>query len=278
MAPRSQPIVNLMSDASLIAALYLEAVLPVLPYLAAHDAPLTAALAGPDVAVTLIAPGGLCCRLAVTDNTPSLTHVPRASDLRLWFPSAAQVLRAFDGKGRPPFALPIGGFHRALRARRLVAAGARLETLLNTRATAHLALHAWGNLLVGIAGASVWLRRHPDGPELHRRIGSGIGTISCNDFPAPIWFDAAALTWGVGMPPGPVRVAITFGNLDVALAELDQRLVAPAALGLGDLRITGYLPLAEHLGIVMLAAGKLLKPSPSFELIAPSSQLPAHSS
>jgi hypothetical protein len=80
------------------------------------------------------------------------------------------------------------------------------------------------------------------------------------------------------MPPRPVRVAITFGNLDVALAELDQRLVAPAALGLGDLRITGYLPLAEHLGIVMLADGKLLKPSPSFELIAPSSQLIAHSS
>jgi hypothetical protein len=45
----------------------------------------------------------------------------------------------------------------------------------------------------------------------------------------------------------------------VVLAELDQRLVAPAALGLGDLRITGYLPLAEHLGVVMLAAGKLLK-------------------
>ena len=38
-------------------------------------------------------------------------------------------------------------------------------------------------------------------------------------------------------------------------------IVAPAALGLGDLRITGYLPLAEHLGVVMLAAGKLLKNS-----------------
>ena len=248
-----------MSDTPLIAALYLEAVLPVLPHLAAHDAPLTAALAGPDVAVILLAPNGLRCRLAVKANVATLTPAPRSGDIRLWFPTAHQVVRAFDGQGRTSLALPISGIHRLLRARRLVAAGARLETLLNTRADSHLTLHAWGNLLVGIAAASVWLRRHPNGPALHRRIGSGIGTISCKDFPAPIWFDAAALTWGVGPPPGPARVAITFGNLDVVLAELDQRLVAPAALGLGELRITGYLPLAEHLGVVMLAAGKLLK-------------------
>jgi hypothetical protein len=102
--------------------------------------------------------------------------------------------------------------------------------------------------------------RHPDGPELHHRIGSGISTITCKDFPAPLWFDAAALTWGVGPPPGPARVAITFGNLDVVLAELDHRLDAPAALGLGTLRIEGHLPFAENLGVIMLAAGKLLKP------------------
>ena len=250
-----------MSDASLLAALYLEAVLPVLPHLAAHDAPLAAALTGADVAVTLLAPGGLGCRLVVSANVATVTHAPRSGDIHLWFTTAHQVVRAFDGKGRPALALPLSGFHRLLRARRFVAAGARLETLLNTRADTHLALHAWGNLLVGIAAASVWLRRHPDGPALHSRIGSGIGTITCKDFPAPIWFDAAALTWGVGPPPGPTRVAITFGNLDVVLAELDQRLVAPAALGLGELRITGYLPLAEHLGVVMLAAGKLLKNS-----------------
>ena len=250
-----------MSDASLLAALYLEAVLPVLPHLAAHDAPLAAALTGADVAVTLLAPGGLRCRLAVSANVATVTSPPPSGDIRLWFTTAHQVVRAFDGKGRPALALPLSGFHRLLRARRFVAAGARLETLLNTRADTHLALHAWGNLLVGIAAASVWLRRHPDGPALHSRIGSGIGTITCKDFPAPIWFDAAALTWGVGPPPGPTRVAITFGNLDVVLAELDQRLVAPAALGLGELRITGYLPLAEHLGVVMLAAGKLLKNS-----------------
>ena len=252
-----------MSNAPFLAALYLEAVLPVLPHLAAHDAPLAAALAGPDLAVSLLAPGGLRTRLALSGGVPIVTHQPHAGDLRLWFPTSTQVVRAFDGQGRPALALPLGGFFKFGRARRLVAAGARLETLLNTRADTYLALHAWGNLLVGIAAAAVWLRRQPDGPELQRRLGGGIGTISCKDFPAPIWFDAAALTWGVGPPPGPVRVAITFANLATVLAELDHRLDAPAALGLGTLRIEGYLPLAEHLGVVMLMAGNLLKPAAS---------------
>ena len=245
----------------MLASLYLEAVLPVLPHLAAHDPALAAALAGPDLAVSLLAPGGLRTRLALTGGVAAVTHVPRTGDLRLWFPTTAQVVRAFDGQGRPALALPLGGFFKLGRARRLVAAGARLETLLNTRAETHLALHAWGNLLVGVAAAAVWLRRHPDGPKLHRRLGGGLGTISCSDFPTPIWFDAAALTWGVGPPPGPVRVAITFADLTTVLAELDHRLDAPAALGLGTLRIDGYLPLAEHLGVVMLMAGNLLKPS-----------------
>jgi hypothetical protein len=57
-------------------------------------------------------------------------------------------------------------------------------------------------------------------------------------------------------------VAVSFADLATVLAELDQRLDAPAALGLGGLRIEGYLPLAEQLGIIMLQAGKLLKPQP----------------
>ena len=108
-----------MSDTPLLAALYLEAVLPVLPHLAAHDAPLATALAGPDVAVTLLAPGALRCRLAVAANIATVTPAPRSGDLRLWFPTAQQVVRAFDGQGRTALALPLSGFHRLLRARRL---------------------------------------------------------------------------------------------------------------------------------------------------------------
>lgn len=252
-----------MTDLALAAALYWEAALPAMPLLAAHDAPLAAALAGPDVAVAFSAPGNLRARCAIIGGQLTVSREPaRPGDVRLWFPTAGQVVRAFDGSGRAALALPFGGFTRLARARRFTAAGQRLEVLLNTREPAHLALHAWGNLAVGIHAAMTWLRRHPDGPAAHASLGRGTAVFVCPAFPAPLWLDLATLTAGTGEPPAPVTVRIEFADLATVLAELDHQLDAPAALGLGTLRITGYLPLAENLGLVMLAAGNLLKPAP----------------
>jgi len=247
-----------MTDSRLKAALYLEAVLPALGHLAPHDEALRHAASGPRAfAVSLAVRGGPVRRLALSaDGTIATGDTPRPGDLRLWFPTAGQFLRTMET--RPALALPVGGWGSLGQVRRFSAAGARLETVLNTRADAHLPLHAWGNLLVGVAAACVWLRHHPS-----ERTGlSGTGTLACPDFPAPIWFDAGALAWGVGDLPASPTVRITFARLSVVLAELDNQLDQPAALGLGDLVITGLQPLAEKLGLVMQQAGQLLKPAP----------------
>ena len=246
-----------MTETSLKAALYLDAVLPALAHLAPHDAPLRESAAGKRAfAITLCPRGGPARRLAfAADGGISTGDTAQPGDLRLWFPAAGQFLRTMEN--RPALALPVGGWNALGQVGRFSAAGKRLETLLNTRADTHLPLHAWGNLLVGVAAACAWLRRHPD-----ERIGLvGTGVLACPDFPAPIWFDVGALTWGAGSPPAPPTVNITFARLSVVLAELDNRLDQPAALGLGDLTITGLQPLAEKLGLVMLKAGKLLKPA-----------------
>ena len=256
-----------MTDPALQAALYLEAVLPALPALAAHDEALAAALAGPDVAVSLFAPSKLRARVAVTSNRASVTHEPQRADLRLWFPSTGQLIHAFDGSGRPAFALPFAGLIHLPRARRLVIAGKRLETLLNTRAPGHLALHAWGNLLVGIHAATTLLRRRPS--AWHGLPARGSIAFACPAFPTPLWIDLSTLTVGTSEPSAPVAARVTFADLSTVFAELDHALDAPAALGLGTLRVEGHLPLAEALGQLMLQAGRLLKPS---------SQLSAHSS
>lgn len=250
-----------MTGQTLQAALHLEAVLPALPLLAAHDAPLAAALAGPEVAVTLVTTSGLRIRLSVENDLPSVSFAPRPGDLRLWFPSPRQLVRAFDGSGRSALALPVRGFTKLVRARRLLAAGERLKTLLNTRAQAHLPLLAWGNLAVGLNAAAVWLRRHPDGPAALARLGTGTAVFSCPDFPASLWLDLATLQTGSGDPASPAAVRVEFADTATVLAELDRQLDAPAALGLGTLRIEGNLPLAENLGLVMLQAGNLLKPA-----------------
>jgi hypothetical protein len=254
----------------LLAALYLEAVLPAIPLLAAHDSALVAALAGPDFAVVFSTSGGLRTRLAVRSGTATATFGPAASaqsgDIRIWFPTPAQVVRAFDGKHRPALALPLGGWFQLTQLKRLTAAGARLESLLNCRPAANspdLALHAWGNLAVGLAAAAAWLRHHPDGPATRARLGSGVVVFSCSALPSPLWLDLTSLTTGTGPPPPAalLMATITFADLDTLLAELDHQLDAPAALGLGTLRLTGYLPLAENLGLLLLKVGALLKPN-----------------
>lgn len=249
-----------MSETALKAALYLEAVLPVLPLLAAHDAPLATALAGHDVTVAFSFPGGPSASLSVVKNRPTFSRERQRGAARLWFPTAGQLVRAFDGSGRTALAIPIGGFTRLGRARRFTVASQRFEALLNTRDPGHLALHAWSNLAVGIRAAMTWLRRHPDGPATHARLGQGTLVFACPAFPASLWLDLGTLTAGTGEPATPITVCITFTDLATVLAELDNQLDATAALGLGTLKITGHLPLAENLSLVMLKAAKLLKP------------------
>ena len=248
-----------MTETSLKAALYLEAVLPALAHLVPHDAALRESAAGKRAfAIALRPHRSSVRRLAFsTDGSISTSNTAQPGDLRLWFPTAGQFLRTMEN--RPAFALPVGGWRGLGQVGRFSAAGKRLETLLNTRADAHLRLHAWGNLLVGVAAACAWLRHHPS-----ERAGlGGTGVLACPDFPESIWFDADTLTWGLGEPASSPTVRITFARLSVVLAELDNQLDQPAALGLGDLVITGLQPLAEKLGLVMLKAGKLLKPATS---------------
>ena len=248
-----------MTADALKATLYLEAVLPALAQFALRDAPLRTAAAGPRTFALSLAVRGLTARRRLVFTHDGIITTSGASeprDLRLWFPSPGQFLRAMAN--RPALALPVGGWGALTQVRRFSAAGARLETILNTRADAHLALHAWGSLVVGIRATVTWLRLHPS--ECHGLPARGVVVFACPAFPAPLWLDLATLATGTGEPPSPVTVRVEFADLATLLAELDNRLDAPAALGLGTLRITGYLPLAENLGLIMLKAGNLLKP------------------
>lgn len=245
-----------MTADALKAALYLDAVLPALAELSALDAPLRSAASGSRPFTVTLSVRNVGVRHLSFTPEGQITTAAVPGALHLWFPSAGQFLRTVAN--RPALTLPVGGWSQLSQVRRFSAAGARLETLLNTRANAHLALHAWGNLLVGIRATTTWLRLHPAD---RTRLSSGIVVFACPVFPAPLWLDLATLTTGTGEPASPVTARITFADLPTLLAELGHTLDSPAALGLGTLRIEGHLPLAENLGLLMLKAGNLLKPS-----------------
>ena len=250
----STSLTSSTSSTSFLAHLYLDAVLPALAELSAHDAPLRAAASGSrSFALTLSVRHVGLCHLAFTPEG-LISAVSQPNPLRLWFPSAGQFLRTVTN--RPALTLPVAGWSQLPQVRRFSAAGARLEALLNTRADSHLALHAWANLLIGIRAVTTWLRHHPAD---RARFPSGVLVFACPAFPTPIHLNLATLTSGTGEPAAPVTTRVTFADLATVLAELDRTLDAPAALGLGTLRIEGHLPLAENLDLLMLKAGELLK-------------------
>jgi len=244
-----------MTGDTLKAALYLDAVLPALAELSAHDAALRAAAAGSRPFAITLAVRSVGVRHLTFTPEGLISSATQTSALRLWSPSAGQFLRTVTN--RPALTLPVGGWSQLPQVRRFSAAGARLETLLNTRAGAHLAMHAWGNLLVGIRAVTTWLRHHPAD---RARFPSGTLVFTCPAFPTPLHLDLATLTAGTGEPATPVTSRITFIDLATVIAELDHQLDGPAALGLGTLRVEGHLPLAENISLLMLTAGNLLKP------------------
>lgn len=256
-----------MTGSTLQAALYTEAVLPVFGVLAAHDPALPPLLAGESLGVALGAPGGIRVRFAIDAGGLTISREARPGDLRFWFPHAACLARVFQQ--RRTLALPAGGWRHLRRAgARLRPLGQRLHAVLEDRPAACTdpalaVLHTWGSLLVGVAGAACWLRRHGKGAATRARLGDGLVTFQCADWPGEAWLDLATLSWGGGSPPRSPTVCTWFSTPAVALDEIDRRLDSLAALNTGIMRVTGRLPLAEALSLVMLDVDRLLHPTPS---------------
>jgi len=256
-----------MTHATLQAALYTEALLPAFGLLAAHDPALPPLLAGPTLGVALSAPGRIRVRLALDPGGLTISREAHAGDLRFWFPHAACLTRVFQQ--RRTLACPVGGWRHLRQAgARLRPLGQHLQHVLEDRAAARAdaalaVLHTWGSLLVGVAGAACWLRRHPEGPATHARLGDGLVAFQCDGWPGEAWLDLATLTWGGGRPSRPPTVCTWFSSPAVALEEIDRRLDSLAALNTGAMRVTGRLPLAEALSLVMLDVDRRLHPAPS---------------
>lgn len=253
----------------LTAALYLHAIFPAMAVLASRDPVFRNILSGRDTAITLQAPGLAPTRIARTGNQLTVGHTKNSGDLHLCFPSCGQLVRACTH--RAALALPIGGWRHFSSGQRLLeAAGIRLEQVLTDHTAAKRdpdfgRLHVPAALTVAVAGTAVWLRHHADGPALHQRYSTRLITFTTADPAFSIWLDLQPKSpaWGLGAPPRAADAAVHFADLPTVVAELSHELDSLAALGFGTLRITGLLPLAEQLGLIMQDVDRILRPATS---------------
>lgn len=110
-----------------------------------------------------------------------------------------------------------------------------------------------GALLRVMARASSWVGNLD---PVARKMGvpSGLALFEIENQPESVcWVRVRErfFSSGIGQPCDEPDVRIIFSNSKIVLAAAEQKLDSLAAVGVGDIRISGLVPLADGLSLVM---------------------------
>jgi hypothetical protein len=244
-----------------LSELYLEAVLPCLTTLAEHD-PLARELIGAKEASIVLRVirgpattvhlrrGEVLCAMAGTRN-PSVV---------LLFLNRAH-LNAFFAGHKWAVPVPVWGGWRVGLLKRFATLAQRLEAVLNGHKSviddpSGRRLYARLSLVAATLGLRALLRG--DAPTLAalHSVPLGLACFSIEgEDGASAWFDhrtsASVSTAGWGEPPRRPEVCIAFRNVEIAFLAMRDEIDSIAAVGLGDIKIDGLVPLADGLNSAM---------------------------
>jgi hypothetical protein len=189
------------------------------------------------------------------------------ADIILHFLSDRLVKPHLQGRG---FATPVP--IRGLRLWREIQSFARLGKLLEGSLNGTSGGEGEGDplfranqswLTLGVClRAAVQLSRHEAfSRQFAKEMPEGYAEFCIGEDEQGGWIQSAAgkLAAGGGPPPEPPRVRVLFPDAETALDALDDRLDLFSAVGTGKIRVEGYLPLADALGILFERVPAYLK-------------------
>jgi hypothetical protein len=244
---------------SVLSHLYLEAVLPCLADLAGQDPVARAILGNMRGSIALRVLGGPSAvvtfdgtRIACSSPSGSLPSV-----LLLFF--SRRHLNAFFGGTSWAAPLPIWGGWRIALLSRFAKLAQRLEAVLDGHAdvlasAAGRRLHARLSLIAAGLGLAPLAAGDPEAIDALRALPPGLASFSIEGEPnSTVWFDCTGSPKLAGWsePPRRPDVCIVFGNVDLAYAALRDEADTMAAIGAGEMRVDGLIPLADGLNVVM---------------------------
>jgi hypothetical protein len=172
--------------------------------------------------------------------------------ISLFFVSTRQLVRQFTGRG---FSLPLPrrGFWRLAQLHRFNQLGKILESELERHA----------RLLLSVALGSIGplAQRDSRARDLLGDCPEGIAEFGVPSADLYGWVEITRhkISWGRGRALRTPEVKVFFRNEPIALAALRGELDEFAAIGKGDLRVSGLVPLADTLGAVMARADVYLE-------------------
>jgi hypothetical protein len=261
-------------DPAVLCRLYLCAVLPCLSDLAEQDLEAREFAGELQASIVMCVLGGPAAtihlqrgRIRWSGRIDWRNDAGRVPSVILLFLNARH-LNAFFSGNQWAVPLPVWGgwrFHLLARfsklAERLEAVLDGVSNVIDTKAGRRL--HARLSLIA----AGLGLEPLAEGDEAARRMLRSLpqGLASFNiegEQRATVWFEhgAAGCPAGWGEPPRRPDVRITFGDVDTAYGALREEIDTLAAVGGGQIRVEGLVPLADGLNLVMQRLRPYLKP------------------
>jgi hypothetical protein len=259
---------NAPPNPAVLSRLYLSAVLPCLTDLAAQDPDAGKILGELEGSIVLRIIGGPGATIRLQRGRVLWENGSgRAPSVILLFLSDRHLNAFFSGKS---WALPLavwGGWRTGLLTR-FARLSKRLEAVLNGDA-AVLATAAGRRLhaRLSLIAAGLGLRPLAEGDEASRKALSSlpIGLAAFRiegEQGATLWFDHGSADYaaGWGEPPRRPDVRITFADMTVAYAAMRDEIDTLAAIGCGQIKVEGLVPLADGLNVVMERLRVYLQP------------------
>ncbi|HWF17708.1 MAG TPA: hypothetical protein VG754_00485 [Verrucomicrobiae bacterium] len=234
------------------ARLYLHAVLPAFEELGRVSPRAQALIADWHCAVEFAVCGGDGAAVRFQGGTVSVLQ-ERCADaaISLFFFSTSQLVKQFEGRFSLP--LPRRGIFRLASLYRFH----RLGIILQEELEQH------PRLLLGVALASLQplIAHDHHARELMRDCPEGMAELCIPNDKLYGWVEwrDGKIHWGRGHAPRVADVVVTFRDEQTALAALRGELDEWAAIGKGELKLRGLMPLAETLGLVMARADHYLE-------------------
>lgn len=238
------------------ARLNLYAVLPNLEELVAFDPETQQLIASWDIGVTFSVSGGPRAHVAVRNGRCSVQRGNgQGANVKLWFTSPEHLNKMFDAKANP---IPLKGFTRlGFMSKEFPKLTDRLEHFLRASddVLADEATFAFVTrcmLLTAIFGLAELAEHDPDVVDLAAHVPNGTAEFKIlPDGPAVhLTHKDGAFTAAKGEAAEP-NVRMYFRDVKVCNDLLNGKMDAFAALGRGDVIITGFLPLADQLNAML---------------------------
>jgi hypothetical protein len=253
---------------AVLSRLYLGAVLPCLDDLTEQDPVSQSILGAMDASISIRIVGGPAATLSFRSGRAAWTagSTPAPSVLLL-FLSNSHLNAFFSGK---KWALPIplwGGWRVGVLAR-FAKLAERLEAVLDghpsvLNSAQGRRLHARLSLVAAGLGLRPLAQGDVTAQTSLRTLPAGLASFSIEGEPhSTVWFDNGSRDCAAGWcdPPRVPEVRIVFDGVETAFCALRDEIDTLAAVGLGQIRIDGLVPLADGLNFVMQRLRVYLKP------------------